>query len=154
MAQRCVQRLARRATLEVGCTPRRLRSPTGLPVPPSVSPLVSLAAPLDSPALCPSPPSTLCDPTPFELDTSLGTSMVAHDLRPCVSADREHLCAVRDAGVDEDNFACLDFPRTEALVDEPLVSSQLHDFGVCPRRPLRGWLRARPPVGRVLSPAV
>ena len=68
-AHRCVQLQARHTDPEVGCTTRRLYSPAGLPIPPSASPPVSLAAPLGLPSLCPFPPPTLSGPTPFGLDT-------------------------------------------------------------------------------------
>ena len=45
--------------------------------------------------------------------------MVASDLRPCVSADREHLSTLHDTGVDEDDFARQGFAEAEALLDEP-----------------------------------
>ena len=63
------------------------------------------------------------------LDTPLGTSVVADELRPCVSADHEHLCTSHEAGVDEDDFSSRGFAKVEALVDNPLVDDQLHDFG-------------------------
>ena len=56
--------------------------------------------------------------------------MVADDLRPCVSADHEHLGALHDAGVDEDDFSCCCPAETEASVDEPLVDDQSHGFGL------------------------
>ena len=51
--------------------------------------------------------------------------MVAHDLRPCVSADHDYLCALHGTGVDDDNFTRRGFAKAEAFVDEPLVDSQL-----------------------------
>ena len=63
------------------------------------------------------------------LDTLLGTSVVANELRPSVSADHEHLCTSHEAGVDEDDFSSGGFAKVEALVDDPLVDDQLHDFG-------------------------
>ena len=56
--------------------------------------------------------------------------MVAHDLRPCVSADHEHLCALHDASADEDDLTRGSLTKAESLVDKPLVDGQLHDFGV------------------------
>ena len=46
-----------------------------------------------------------------------------HSLHPRVSADR-------NAGVDEDDFACRDFAKGEAFVDKPLVDDELDDFGL------------------------
>ena len=60
----------------------------------------------------------------------LGTSMVADDLRPCVSADHEDLGTLHSAGVDEDDLTRDSLTKAETLVDKPLVDSQLHDFGV------------------------
>ena len=60
----------------------------------------------------------------------LGTSRVADDLRPCDGADHEHLGALHNAGVDEDDFSCCRFAETEAFVDEPLVDDQSHDSGL------------------------
>ena len=57
--------------------------------------------------------------------------MVAYDLRPRVSADREHFGALHDAGVDEDDFSRRGFAKAEAFVDEPLVDDELHDFWSC-----------------------
>ena len=56
--------------------------------------------------------------------------MVADNLRPCVSADHEHLRALHCAGVDEDDLTRESLTKAEALVDEPFVDSQLHEFGV------------------------
>ena len=50
---------------------------------------------------------------------SLGTSMVANDLRPCVSADHEHLRALHDAGVDEHDLTGGSLVKAVSLVDKP-----------------------------------
>ena len=60
---------------------------------------------------------------------SLSTSLVAHDLRPCFSADHEHLRALHDAGMDEHDLTSGSPAKAVSLVDEPLVDNQLHDFG-------------------------
>ena len=61
---------------------------------------------------------------------TLGTSMVADDLRPCVSADHGHLRALHGAGVDEHDLTRETLTKAETFIDKPLVDSQLHDFGV------------------------
>ena len=52
-----------------------------------------------------------------------------HNLHPRVSADDQDLGTSDDAGVDEDDFACWDYAKAEAFVDEPLVDNELDDFG-------------------------
>ena len=88
------------------CTPHLLRHSVRFLLVPFLSPHVS------------SPGSSCSIP-------HLDSTMVADDLRPCVSADHEHLSALHDAGVDEDDFARQGFATAEALVKQPLVNSQL-----------------------------
>ena len=64
------------------------------------------------------------------LDTPLSSSVVVHDLRPRVRADREDLSVHHSACVDGDDLACVDFVKAKAFVDEPPVDDQLRDFGL------------------------
>ena len=111
---------AQRARHEVpvdGHTPRRPSSRIELPALPSAPLLASLVVPLGSLSPCLSPPSTRFVPRLFVLDASLGTSMVACDLRPCVSADHEYFGALRDPGVDEEDVSFCGFAETDSFVD-------------------------------------
>ena len=56
--------------------------------------------------------------------------MFAYDLRPCVSADREHFSALHDVGVNEDEVSCWRFAKAGALVDKPLADDEHHYFGL------------------------
>ena len=67
-------------------------------------------------------PSCACSSPP------LGSSVV-NNLHPRVNADREDFGTSDNAGVDEDDFACRDFAKAEAFVDEPPVDDELHDLG-------------------------
>ena len=71
----------------------------------------------------------------------LSTSMAADDLRPCVSAENEELCALHDAGVDEDFLACWNFATTKASIDKPLVHDSFHGFGPVRDGLPSGWHR-------------
>ena len=108
-------------------TPRRLSFRIDLPVLPPAPLLASHGGPLGSASPC-SFFSTHSVPKVFVLDTPVGTSVVADDLRPCVSADHEHLCTSREACVDEDDFTSRGFAKVDALVDKPSVEDQLHNF--------------------------
>ena len=54
-------------------------------------------------------------PHAFRARYPLSTSMVAHDLRPCFSADHEHLRAGYDAGVDEHYLTSGTLPKPYSL---------------------------------------
>ena len=130
-------------------------SPIGLPTPPSALLLVSLAALLGLPSLCPFPPSTLSGPTPYGLGIlpqALAWSLTG--LRPCFSAGYEHLRALHDAGMDEHDLTSGSPAKAVSLVDEPLVDNQLLDFGAVRECSFEAGFRApRLRTGSFLFPA-
>ena len=86
------------------------------------------------------------------LDTPLSSSVVVHDLRPRVRADREDLSVHHSACVDGDDLACEDFVKAKAFVDEPPVDDQLRDFGLVREGfGQAGFLSPRPLSRRSLS---
>ena len=52
-----------------------------------------------------------------------------HILHSRLSADGQDFGTSNNAGVDEDDFACQNFAKAKASVDEPLVDDELHNFG-------------------------
>ena len=64
----------------------------------------------------------------------LGTGFVVHDLHPRVRADHEHFSSMHHDSMDENDLACRDLVKTEALVDDPLVNDQLYGFGLISER--------------------
>ena len=81
--------------------------------------------------LCPFPPSTLSDPTPFGLDTL--PSARAWSLTTCVHSP----VPTTSTSAPCTTLAWMNttspegaLPKPLSLVDKPLVDSQLHDFGV------------------------
>ena len=59
------------------------------------------------------------------LDTPWGSSVVVHILHRRVSANGKDFGTSDNAGVDDDAFACRDFAKAEAFVDD-----EIHDFGL------------------------